>query len=90
MGSSISYYMSSRSMQDMEDYINTYDSVVYAQHDDLFNNENTNDDDDDDSDSLDCYKLYIYIHDDFDNHEEIKNLYKTNASKHNEIIGKLS
>ena len=87
MGSSISYYMSSRYMQDMEDYINTYDSVAYAQHDDLFNNENTNDDDSN-SDSLDCYKLYIYIHEDFDNHEEIKNLYKTNASKHNEIVKK--
>lgn len=83
MGSSISYYMSSRSMQDMEDYINTYDSIVYAQHDDLFDNDNDND-----NDSLDCYKLYIYIHDDFDNHQEIKNLYKTNASKHNEIVEK--
>jgi len=88
MGSTISYYMSSRSMQDMEDYINTYDSVVYAQHGDLFNNDNYDNYDNYDDDSLDCYKLYIYIHDDFDNHEEIKNLYKTNANKHNEIVKK--
>ena len=92
MGSTISYYMSSRSIQDMEDYINTYDSVVYAQHHDLLNNENTKDDnhdnDDNDDDSLDCYKLYIYIYNDFDNHEKIKHLYKTNASKHNEIVEK--
>ena len=92
MGSSISYYMSSRSMQDIADYINTYDSVAYAQHDDLLNNENNENNENtkyyDYDNDLDYYKLYIYIHHDFDDHEELKNLYKNNATKHNEIVEK--
>jgi len=38
MGSIISYYLKSSAMQDLEDYIDRYNSNIYAQYNDLTEN----------------------------------------------------
>ena len=92
MGSIISYYMNSRPMQELEDYMNSYNSCIYPSFNDdnddnNDNNDNDNDDNDNDDKKLvgDYYKLLIYIH---DKNSELQNMYEESSKKHNEVVEK--
>ena len=89
MGSVISYYMKSITLQTLEDYMHTYNSQSYAQYKDLYYydnnftdnngindaiNDGVNDSINDGIDEGDYYKLYIYVHNANANAESEENL----------------
>uniref|UniRef100_A0A6C0DV93 dUTPase-like domain-containing protein n=1 Tax=viral metagenome TaxID=1070528 RepID=A0A6C0DV93_9ZZZZ len=83
MGSVMSYYLHSASLQSAIDYMTSYDSIGYYDNDattdtDVNANANANANDT-------YYKLFIYVHD-TPGMDSIKELYKTNALKHNSVV----
>ena len=86
MGSIISYYVNSRAMQELEDYMNSYN---YFDFDDKNSDDKNSDDknsDDKKTDNItDYYKLLIYIHN-CDSNSELKNMYEESSKKHNEKV----
>ena len=100
MGATISYYLQSMSLQSTIDYMQSYDTISYfsyyehngsndlvanandvvANANDLVANANANANANDN-----YYKLFIYLHD-IPGMESIKQLYETNALKHNSVV----
>ena len=100
MGSYISYYLNTSSMQLLEDYMKTYNSISYAQYTDMckyYDNANANANADANADAnananadandSNYYKLYIYVHNATEN-MELKNMYEDYSEKHNNNINK--
>jgi dUTP pyrophosphatase len=80
MGSSISYYLKSSSMQDLHDYASDLNNNDFNELN-IFNN---NIIDAKCNNDVKYYELFIYLHSELD--DSIKTMYINNANKHNLLV----